>query len=158
MIYYLHGQPGSGKTTLGTKLHKFIKTEKRNWRKSVFHIDSDGLRELSQNTDLTDDGIKLNILNTHMIVEYLHNNGCDVVISIVSPHLSLREEFKDKFADGDYQEIYLHTIEKRSKDDYKVDDYEEPEINFIDMDTTKDNPDKSFSKLINLLHKLKKIE
>ena len=31
------------------------------------------------------------------------------------------------------------------------------EVEFIDVDTTKDNPDKSFSKIINHLTKLKKI-
>ena len=32
MIYWFTGQPSSGKTTLGNKLYKFLKTEKRNWR------------------------------------------------------------------------------------------------------------------------------
>ena len=28
MIYWFTGQPSSGKTTLGTKLHRFLQTEK----------------------------------------------------------------------------------------------------------------------------------
>ena len=48
MIYWFTGQPSMGKTTLGNKLHKFLQTEKRNWRKSVFQIDGDDLRKLTQ--------------------------------------------------------------------------------------------------------------
>ena len=51
MIYWFTGQPGAGKTVLGKKLHSFLKTEKRNWRKSVFHVDGDDLRELTINKD-----------------------------------------------------------------------------------------------------------
>ena len=47
MIYWFTGQPSAGKTTLGTKLHRFLKTEKRNWRRDVFHLDGDNLRELT---------------------------------------------------------------------------------------------------------------
>ena len=41
MVYWFTGQPGAGKTILGKKLHTFLKTEKRNWRQSVFHLDGD---------------------------------------------------------------------------------------------------------------------
>lgn len=39
MIYWFTGQLGSDKTVLGKKLHKFLETEKRNYRKNVFHLD-----------------------------------------------------------------------------------------------------------------------
>jgi adenylylsulfate kinase-like enzyme len=38
-----------------------------------------------------------------------------------------------------------------------VDDYEAPEFEFIDVDTTKDDPKESFSKIINHLTKLDKL-
>jgi len=41
MIYWFTGQPGAGKTIQATKLKEFLQTEKRNWRKDVFHIDGD---------------------------------------------------------------------------------------------------------------------
>ena len=85
MIYWFTGQPSAGKTTLGTKLHRFLKTEKRNWRRDVFHIDGDNLRELTINKDYTDKGRETNIRNAQMMAEYLHGNGCDVVVSLVSP-------------------------------------------------------------------------
>jgi bifunctional enzyme CysN/CysC len=128
-IYYFTGQPGSGKTTLGTKLHKFLKTEKRNWRQNVFHIDGDDLRDLTHNKRYSDEGRIENVKNTQMIAEYLHNNGCDVVVSIVAPNRLVREELKGKVSDGDFQEIYVHTTEERERDNYYVEDYESPEIN-----------------------------
>ena len=152
MIYWFTGQPSSGKTTLGNKLYKFLKTEKRNWRRDVFHIDGDDLRKLTVNKDYSDKGRETNIRNAQMIAEYAHNNGCDVVVSVVAPFRKLREEFKDKIS-TDIAEIYLHTTEKRERYKFRAKDYEAPEINFIDIDTTEDSPDISFSKIINNLHK-----
>ena len=57
MIYWFR-TTSSGKTTLGHKLYKFLQTEKRNWRKSVFHLDGDDLRKLTQNKDYSDQGDK----------------------------------------------------------------------------------------------------
>jgi adenylylsulfate kinase-like enzyme len=156
MIYWFTGQPAAGKTVLGKKLHKFLQTEKRNWRKSVFHVDGDHLREIYQNKDYSEKGRRLNITNAQALVEYLHKCECDVVVSLVAPYLDLREYFKDKFGDN-IVEIYVHTTQKRERDHFHVANYEPPQINFIDVDTTKDSPDNSFSKLINHLTKLNKL-
>ena len=157
MIYWFTGQPSAGKTVLGKKLHEFLKTEKRNWRKTVFHLDGDDLRELTINKDYSKQGRINNIRNAQMIVEYLHNNGCDVVISLVAPYRSIREEFKQKIGLDNFQEFYVHTQQKRERDKFHTKDYEKPQFEFIDIDTTKDNPDKSFSKIINTLTKLNKL-
>jgi|TARA_B100000073_G_scaffold36499_2_gene27471 adenylylsulfate kinase-like enzyme len=156
MIYWFTGQPSSGKTTLGSKLHKFLETEKRNWRKSVFHIDGDDLRKLTVNKDYSDKGRESNIRLAQTMAEYIHNNECDVVVSLVSPYRNLREEFKTKMKD-EIVEIYLHTTERRERYKYRARDYEKPEIKFIDVDTTKDSADTSFSKIINHLNKLEKL-
>jgi adenylylsulfate kinase-like enzyme len=156
MIYWFTGQPAAGKTVLGKKLHKFLQTEKRNWRKSVFHVDGDHLREIYQNKDYSERGRRLNITNAQALVEYLHKCECDVVVSLVAPYLDLRESFKDKFRD-DIVEIYVHTTQSRERDHFHVANYEPPQINFIDVDTTRDSPDNSFSKLINHLTKLNKL-
>ena len=156
MIYWFTGQPSSGKTTLGNKLHKFLQTEKRNWRKSVFHIDGDDLRKLTVNKDYSDKGRENNIRTAQTMAEYLHNNGCDVVVSLVAPFKSLRGEVKTKIGE-DIVELYTHTTEKRERYKYRARDYEAPEIKFIDVDTTSDSPDVSFSKIINNLNKLNKL-
>ena len=157
MVYWFTGQPGAGKTVLGKKLHSFLKTEKRNWRRDDFHLDGDDLRELTINKDYSEEGRVRNIRNAQMIVEYLHNNGCDVVVSLVAPYRWLREEFKEKIGFNNFTEFYVHTSEKRERDKFKVKDYEQPEIEFIDIDTTKDSPDISFSKIINHTNKILKL-
>jgi adenylylsulfate kinase len=157
MIYWLTGQPAHGKTVLGKKLHNFLKTEQRNWRKDVFHLDGDDLRQLTVNKDYSEQGRINNIRNAQMIAEYLHNNGCDVVVSIVAPYRWLREEFKERIGFSNFQEIYVHCSEPRERDHYRVEDYEQPEVEFIDIDTTNDSPQESFSKIINYLTKLNKL-
>jgi len=156
MIYWFTGQPAAGKTVLGSKLHKFLQTEKRNWRKSVFHVDGDHLREIYQNKDYSEQGRRTNIKNAQALVEYLHTCECDVVVSLVAPYLDLREEFKEKIG-SDIVEIYVHTTEARERDHFHVSNYEQPQVNFIDINTTKDSPDTSFSKLINNLNKINKL-
>ena len=157
MIYWFTGQPGAGKTVLGKKLKSFLETEKRNWRKDVFHLDGDDLRELTTNKDYSEEGRINNIRNAQMITEYLHKNKCDVVVSLVAPYRWLREEFKEKIGFDNFQEFYLHCTDKRDRDHFHTKDYESPEVEFIDIDTTKDTPEKSFSKIINHLTKINKL-
>ena len=115
MVYWFTGQPGAGKTVLGTKLHNFLKTEKRNWRRDVFHLDGDNLRQLTVNKNYSKEGRITNIRNAQMIVEYLHQNGCDVVVSLVSPYRWLREEFKEKIGLDNFQDIPTYFREKRPR-------------------------------------------
>ena len=147
MIYWLTGQPAHGKTVLGRKLHRYLQTEKKNWRKDVFHLDGDHLREITVNKDYSEQGRINNIRNAQMICEYLHINDCDVVVSLVAPYKWLRDEFKERM-NGEITEIYVHTTEPRERDHFKVEGYEPPIENFIDVDTTEDSPDISFAKLL----------
>lgn len=147
MIYWFTGQPAHGKTVLGKKLHRYLQTEKKNWRKDVFHLDGDHLREITVNKDYSEQGRINNIRNAQMICEYLHMNDCDVVVSLVAPYKWLRDEFKDRMGD-EVVEIYVHTSEPRERDHFKVEGYEPPTEAFIDIDTTEDSPDISFAKLL----------
>jgi adenylylsulfate kinase-like enzyme len=91
-----------------------------------------------------------NIKNAQLLAFFLNSNGCDVVVSLVSPYREMREEFKKSCGDN-IVEIYVHTNRKRQREQFKVEGYEAPEINFFDMDTTSDNPVQSFTKLIHYL-------
>ena len=157
MVYWFTGQPGAGKTILGKKLIEFLKTENRNWRQSVFHLDGDDLRKLTTNQDYSKKGRIENIKRAQMITEYLHNNGCDVVVSLVAPYRKIREELKQKIGYENFQEFYIHCSDPRERDHFHAKDYQQPEIEFVDIDTTKDSPDKTFSKIINHLTELKKL-
>ena len=147
MIYLFTGQPGSGKTTLGKKLQFWLQTDKKNWRKSVFHIDGDQLRELFPNTDYSKEGRERNIQKAFDIAKYLDDCGSDVVISLVSPYIELREKFKSECK---VQEIYCHTKKIRGREDFFALDYEKPIQFFIDLDTS-DTLDTTFIKLIKMI-------
>ena len=149
-IYWLTGQPGAGKTVLAKKLVEFLQTEKRNWRKTVFHLDGDHLRDLTENKDYSKEGRINNIQRAQMIAEYIYKNDCDVVVSLVAPYRDVRDTFKDKIGQ-DFQEFYVHTTQKRERDHFHTEDYEIPTQNFFDVDTTKDNPVQSFNKIIHYL-------
>ena len=147
MIYLFTGQPGSGKTTLAKKLQMWLQTDKKNWRKSVFHIDGDQLRELFPNTDYTKAGREKNIQKAFDIAKYLDNCGTDVVISLVSPYREMREQLK---SDCKVQEIYCHTKKMRGRENFFALDYEPPVEFYVDLDTSL-SPDDTFSKLISLI-------
>jgi len=156
-IYWFTGQPAHGKTVLGKKLVELLQTEKRNWRKDVFHLDGDDLRALTINKDYSEQGRINNIRNAQMIAEYLHNNGCDVVVSLVAPYEWLREEFKERIGLDNFSEFYVHCSTPRERDHFHAKDYVAPQKNFFDVDTTKDNPNQSFTKIVNHLTEIEKL-
>ena len=154
MIYWFTGNTGAGKTVLATKLKEFLQTEKRNWRKDVFQIDGDIVRELTDNQDQSEVGQTENIKDTQLIAEYIHNSGSDVVVSMVTPYKELREGFKAQIGEK-IVEIYVYTTKKKLVQ--PIADYETPEENFFEINTTSDNPTQSFSKLINYLKDIDKL-
>ena len=125
MIFWFTGQPGSGKTTLGKALLEKLEDS--------FHIDGDDLRKLSSNVDYSEQGRISNIKTAQSIAIYLDNKGQNVVVSIVAPYRWLREEFK---ARHNVNEIYVHTTEIRGREHFFAEDYEAPEENYLEIDTT----------------------
>lgn len=144
MIYWFTGQPCAGKTTLAKKLH-YIKP-------NAFMIDGDDLRELTTNKDYSINGRVNNVNTAQKIAHYLHNQGKDVIVSLVSPYIDQREDFKKLMGDQ-LIEFYVHTSEARERDHFKSSAYIAPQDNFIDIDTTEDTPEESLQKIINNLPK-----
>lgn len=143
MIYWLTGQPCAGKTTLAKMLENHIKD-------NVYLIDGDDLRDLTTNKDYSINGRVNNVNTAQKIAHYLHNQGHDVIVSLVAPYVDQREDFKTLLGTA-IKEIYVHTSEPRERDHFKAIAYVAPSKNFIDIDTTEDTPEQSFKKLISQL-------
>lgn len=144
MIYWFTGQPSSGKTILAKKLKDYLGI--------TFHIDGDDMRELFSNKDYSIKGRVENVSTAQRISHYLHNQGHGVVVSLVSPYIDQREEFKSILGD-DIREIYVHTTEPRERDHFRAIGYKPPISNYIDIDTTNETPEQSFNKLIHEIGK-----
>ena len=138
MIYWLTGQPGAGKTTMGT----WIQTSFPN--KSMI-IDGDDIRDIFQNKDYSEDGRRKNIEKAQTLSKFLHHKGYTVIVSLVSPFREQREQFKTELGEN-IIEIYVHTTEIRGRENFHV-NYEEPIQNFIDCDTTNSREYNSFLEL-----------
>jgi len=143
MIYWLTGQPGAGKTTMGT----WIQTSFPN--KSMI-IDGDDIRDIFQNKDYSEDGRRKNIERAQTLSKFLHHKGYTVIVSLVSPFRDQREQFKTELGDN-IIEIYVHTTEIRGRENFHV-NYEEPLENFINCDTTNS---REYNTFLELRRKLK---
>lgn len=130
MIYWLTGQPGSGKTTLAKHLETYISSTEK-----VIHIDGDDLREIFDNKDYSEAGRRKNIERAQDIALFMSKKGFQVVVSLVSPFRTQREYFKSLLGDN-IKEIYVHTKDVRGREQFHVNDYNPPITNFIDIDTT----------------------
>jgi len=147
MIYWFTGQPHSGKTTLADLL-------KDKCLSHAFRIDGDEMRELFANKDYSEKGRRANIDAAQKIAHYLHNQGKDVIVSLVSPYKDQREEFKNLLT-WQIKEIYVnYDPEKgrRGREDYWVKEYDKPTDNFLDIDTILDSPEESLIKVFNYIH------
>ena len=142
---WLTGQPASGKTTLATLLLK--KLSKNENSQQCFNIDGDDLRNLFQNKDYSRKGREANIRLGMSIAAYLINKECIPIVSLVSPYINLREEFKSKYK---VLEIYLHTSEIRGRENFFAENYEPPRENFLDMDTTHKSEEESLDEILNV--------
>ena len=128
MIYWLTGQPGSGKTTLASWIQASFPV------KSMI-VDGDDIREIFVNKDYSEEGRRKNIEKAQILAKFLHHKGYTVIVSLVSPYRDQRENFKQKMG-NDIVELFIHTKEIRGRESFHVQGYEEPLENFIDVDTT----------------------
>jgi len=143
MIYWLTGQPGSGKTTMGTWIQS-------SFPNKCMIIDGDDIRDIFQNKDYSEDGRRKNIEKAQTLSKFLHHKGYTVIVSLVSPFRDQREQFKTELGEN-IVEIYVHTTEIRGRENFHV-NYEEPIENFIDCDTTNS---REYNTFLELRRKLK---
>lgn len=138
MIYWFTGQPGAGKTVLATALKQEMD--------STFHIDGDDLRAIFDNKDYSETGRRKNIELAQQLAHFLHNKGNNVVVSLVSPYKDQREEFKTKLGDS-IKEFYIHTTEIRGRENFHVENYQQPTENYLNIDTTNISVEECLNKI-----------
>lgn len=144
MIYWLIGQPGSGKTTLAKE---FVANKKT----PTIHFDGDALRLIFGNSyDPKHFTKEYRIEQTKILqklVAYIDNqNATDVVVSTVNPYRDIREEFK--LTHKNVIEIYITKMDDRGREKYAVAEFEHPIWNFIHIDTTGKSITLSVSELL----------
>ena len=142
MIQWFIGQPECGKTTLAKKMKVMMP--------HALYLDGDELRKIFGSSTSKECYTRLwreeqtRILQR--FVAYIADQGINVIIATVNPYKNIREEFKASRTD--IHEIYVHKSIARSRESFNVADYEPPTENFIDIDTTNDTPEESFSKVV----------
>ena len=104
------------------------------------------MRELFTNKDYSINGRVANVGAAQKIAQYLNNEGHDVIVSLVSPYIDQREDFKSLMG-GNIVEFYVHASESRERDNFKAIAYTAPFKNFVNIDTTHDTPEQSFKKV-----------
>lgn len=142
-IFWLTGLPCSGKTTIAKELAKHIHAE---------ILDGDDIRKIIKNTDFSLEGRKNHMMSVAEFASILskYNN---VIVSLVSPIKSVREEIKKMYPNlteifiyadidtckkRDVKGMYKLALEGKIKNFTGVDDaYEEPDGLTTKIDTTK---------------------
>lgn len=120
MIIVLFGQPACGKTTLAKKIAE----------NDFIHIDGDDLRDIFKNKDYSREGRIKNLNRASDIAKYLSYKGSNVVLSLVYPYEEARKYF-DSLTKVKW--IYLIYQEDRGRNQFKVEDFELPNRDDIDL-------------------------
>ena len=115
--------------------------------KKVFHIDGDEIRLLFKNINYGREGREENIKRAQDISKFSHSQGCDVIVSLVTPYKEIRENFKTDIGD-EIVEIYVHTTDIRGREHFHSEEYERPTENYIDVDTTNIEPNSSLKQIV----------
>jgi adenylylsulfate kinase-like enzyme len=155
MIYNFIGQPHAGKTTLAKHLKNVLENyyEQNKIERVCVLIDGDNLRKILNNKDFSEEGRRYNINQAYNIAKFLDADSYfDVIIAVVSPFLDLRERLKFE-KEGEIVEIFVHTTEVRGRENFHVANFEKPEKNFIDVDTTNIDEMTTMNELLNKLQK-----
>lgn len=128
MIVWLTGQPGSGKTTIAQALKEEGLVD--------FIVDGDELRAVQQE-GYDERGRHRNVARAQDIALYLHNEGMNVAVALVSPNRAQREWLKER---ASVLEVHLYASEPRGREEFFADHYEPPRENRIVFDTALCSP------------------
>ncbi|MEY4899040.1 MAG: hypothetical protein RL294_851 [Actinomycetota bacterium] len=105
-VLWLTGLPGSGKSTVADELEKSLITLGLR----SFTLDGDTVRStLSEDLGFSPEDRKENVRRVARVAELMMEAGIVVIVSLVSPFREDREMAKERFADGDFIEVFVDT-------------------------------------------------
>lgn len=143
-IYWLTGSINDNRNILSKWLVELLQTDKRNWRKTVFYLNESTLPSLS--LGLIDD-TSTNYKNIQLITNYLHQMGCDVVVSTKDTNPIELNSFKNTI-DTDYFNQFHLTMDGNQLDS---------DSDVIEINIQKVKTEKSFTKIVNHLKDINKL-
>lgn len=171
-LYWFTGQAGAGKTELATMLKKHLVREQTItqltkqgtipediWNPNISNrkfviIDGDDIRALYNNSDYSIEGRKKNVDFVQNLCVFLMRNDITPIVCMVSPFALQRRFFIEEHKGV---EVFVHCNEIRGRENFHVDYYEPPLIDFkygIESDTTNNTISESFNILIENLCKI----
>ena len=133
MIILFFGQPASGKTTLADEFVKYAKLPADS--KGFFRIDGDKWRLVSQNQDYSKSGRIQNLRSAFLMAKYIETENFIPVISFVAPYQSVRSLLSDSLL----MQVYLTYQDDRGRNHYFAEDFEQPEGEYLALNTTNDS-------------------
>lgn len=157
-IFWLTGLPCSGKTTIAKELAKHIHAE---------ILDGDDIRKIINNNDFSEEGRKNHMMSVAEFASILskYNN---VIVSLVSPIKSVREEIKKNYPNlteiyiyadidtckqRDVKGMYKLAMEGKIKNFTGVDaEYQAPGDMTTKIDTTKHNLEECVKQILEKHH------
>jgi bifunctional enzyme CysN/CysC len=105
-VFWLTGLPGSGKSTVADELEKSLMTLGLR----SFTLDGDTVRStLSEDLGFSPEDRKENVRRVARVAQLMMEAGLVVIVSLVSPFRDDREMAKERFADGDFFEVFVDT-------------------------------------------------
>jgi adenylylsulfate kinase-like enzyme len=105
------------------------------FKRKCIHVDGDDIRDIFQNKDYSEEGRRKNIERAQTVAQFLNAKGYTVLVSLVSPYRDQREAFKQTLG-NQLVEIYVHTTNDRGRNNFHVNEYQAPQENYIEIDTT----------------------
>lgn len=161
------GLPSSGKSTLAAKLAEELRLQ----GKFVEVLDGDEVRQrLTKDLGFTKEDRNDNVRRIAYLAKLLTRNGVITIVAAIAPYSAIRAEVRNEI--GAFLEIYVKCdisvcIERDVKGLYKLalkgdilnftgisDPYEPPQTPEVIVETDKETPDQSISKIMEVFKAL----
>lgn len=161
MIILFYGQPASGKTTLANALashipdiYAYLVKKKFNdighkTSSSSVKIDGDKWRDVTKNKDYSKEGRVRNLKGAFDMALYMEKEGYIPLLSFVTPYNELRNHLKEN--SECLVEIYLQYNQDRGRNMNFANDFELPESECLNINTSENSIDECLLKVIDYI-------